>query len=173
MLARHDYKLTLVVTRFVFMLYLLIRATSRISRVMPIGLCQWHAGRPVTVNIKAALHYVKPVKIRIMWFFFSGFVKMRTFALRPCINTKHEYVVVHKWLKLRNPTFSLTLKISSQLTINTAIVYMHRFYMYHSFTKFHRNVSFLFPSTLPASIECNSFNHLNIHELLCLISSGV
>ncbi|XP_017325459.1 cyclin-T2a isoform X4 [Ictalurus punctatus] len=28
----------------------------------------------------------------------------------------------------------------SQLTINTAIVYMHRFYMYHSFTKFHRNI---------------------------------
>ncbi|XP_006011564.1 cyclin-T2 isoform X2 [Latimeria chalumnae] len=27
----------------------------------------------------------------------------------------------------------------SQLTINTAIVYMHRFYMQHSFTKFHRN----------------------------------
>ncbi|XP_034064669.1 cyclin-T2a isoform X2 [Gymnodraco acuticeps] len=27
----------------------------------------------------------------------------------------------------------------SQLTINTAIVYMHRFYMNHSFTKFHRN----------------------------------
>lgn len=30
---------------------------------------------------------------------------------------------------------------SSQLIINTAIVYMHRFYMIHSFTKFHRNVS--------------------------------
>uniref|UniRef100_A0A3Q2GQP6 Cyclin T2b n=1 Tax=Cyprinodon variegatus TaxID=28743 RepID=A0A3Q2GQP6_CYPVA len=29
----------------------------------------------------------------------------------------------------------------SQLIINTAIVYMHRFYMIHSFTKFHRNVS--------------------------------
>ncbi|XP_069472665.1 cyclin-T2 isoform X2 [Ambystoma mexicanum] len=28
----------------------------------------------------------------------------------------------------------------SQLTINTAIVYMHRFYMHHSFTKFHRNI---------------------------------
>lgn len=28
----------------------------------------------------------------------------------------------------------------SQLTINTAIVYMHRFYMYHSFTKFNRNI---------------------------------
>ncbi|XP_073235878.1 uncharacterized protein [Porites lutea] len=27
----------------------------------------------------------------------------------------------------------------SQLTINTAIVYMHRFYMFHSFSKFHRN----------------------------------
>uniref|UniRef100_A0A8C9X857 Cyclin T1 n=1 Tax=Sander lucioperca TaxID=283035 RepID=A0A8C9X857_SANLU len=28
----------------------------------------------------------------------------------------------------------------SQLTINTAIVYMHRFYMVQSFTRFHRNV---------------------------------
>ncbi|XP_042567665.1 cyclin-T2b [Cyprinus carpio] len=28
----------------------------------------------------------------------------------------------------------------SQLTINTAIVYMHRFYMLNSFTKFHRNI---------------------------------
>nr|XP_034986328.1 cyclin-T2 isoform X1 [Zootoca vivipara] len=28
----------------------------------------------------------------------------------------------------------------SQLTINTAIVYMHRFYMHHSFTKFNRNI---------------------------------
>lgn len=33
------------------------------------------------------------------------------------------------------------LRFSSQLTINTAIVYMHRFYMYHSFTKFNKNVS--------------------------------
>uniref|UniRef100_A0A8C5GEE2 Cyclin-T1-like n=1 Tax=Gouania willdenowi TaxID=441366 RepID=A0A8C5GEE2_GOUWI len=29
----------------------------------------------------------------------------------------------------------------SQLTINTAIVYMHRFYMVQSFTRFHRNVN--------------------------------
>uniref|UniRef100_A0A8C5U2M5 Cyclin-like domain-containing protein n=1 Tax=Malurus cyaneus samueli TaxID=2593467 RepID=A0A8C5U2M5_9PASS len=29
----------------------------------------------------------------------------------------------------------------SQLTINTAIVYMHRFYMVQSFTQFHRNVT--------------------------------
>lgn len=27
----------------------------------------------------------------------------------------------------------------TQLCINTAIVYMQRFYMFHSFTKFHRN----------------------------------
>ena len=27
----------------------------------------------------------------------------------------------------------------TQLCINTAIVYVHRFYMFHSFTKFHRN----------------------------------
>lgn len=35
----------------------------------------------------------------------------------------------------------LNAAISSQLTINTAIVYMHRFYMVQSFTQFHRNVS--------------------------------
>uniref|UniRef100_A0A1A8RM74 Cyclin T2a n=2 Tax=Nothobranchius rachovii TaxID=451742 RepID=A0A1A8RM74_9TELE len=34
----------------------------------------------------------------------------------------------------------------SQLTINTSIVYMHRFYMQHSFAKFHRNV--ISPTTL-------------------------
>ncbi|KAM9802604.1 cyclin-T2a isoform 1-T1 [Syngnathus typhle] len=34
----------------------------------------------------------------------------------------------------------------SQLTINTAIVYMHRFFMHHSFTKFHRNT--ISPTTL-------------------------
>ncbi|XP_056145288.1 cyclin-T2a [Lampris incognitus] len=34
----------------------------------------------------------------------------------------------------------------SQLTINTAIVYMHRFYMHHSFTKLHRNI--ISPTTL-------------------------
>ncbi|XP_063789856.1 cyclin-T2 isoform X2 [Pseudophryne corroboree] len=34
----------------------------------------------------------------------------------------------------------------SQLTINTAIVYMHRFYMHHSFTKYHRNI--ISPTTL-------------------------
>lgn len=31
---------------------------------------------------------------------------------------------------------------STQLVINTAIVYMHRFYTFNSFTKFHRNASF-------------------------------
>uniref|UniRef100_A0A3Q1G4H6 Cyclin-T1 n=1 Tax=Acanthochromis polyacanthus TaxID=80966 RepID=A0A3Q1G4H6_9TELE len=31
-------------------------------------------------------------------------------------------------------------RLNSQLTINTAIVYMHRFYMVQSFTRFHRNV---------------------------------
>uniref|UniRef100_A0A3Q0RC98 Cyclin-T1 n=1 Tax=Amphilophus citrinellus TaxID=61819 RepID=A0A3Q0RC98_AMPCI len=30
-------------------------------------------------------------------------------------------------------------RLNSQLTINTAIVYMHRFYMIQSFTRFHRN----------------------------------
>ncbi|XP_029821852.1 cyclin-T1 [Manacus vitellinus] len=41
---------------------------------------------------------------------------------------------------------SLTPFSSSQLTINTAIVYMHRFYMVQSFTQFHRN------SVVPAAL---------------------
>lgn len=42
--------------------------------------------------------------------------------------------------------FALTVvTYRSQLIINTAIVYMHRFYMIHSFTKFHRNVSIAAP----------------------------
>lgn len=39
--------------------------------------------------------------------------------------------------------WGLNEHFSSQLTINTAIVYMHRFYMIQSFTQFHRNVSIL------------------------------
>lgn len=35
---------------------------------------------------------------------------------------------------------SLTIILRSQLCINSAIVYMHRFYMFHSFVKFHRNL---------------------------------
>ncbi|XP_018093030.1 cyclin T2 S homeolog isoform X2 [Xenopus laevis] len=41
----------------------------------------------------------------------------------------------------------------SQLTINTAIVYMHRFYMHHSFTKFHRNVMSPTALFLAAKVE--------------------
>lgn len=38
------------------------------------------------------------------------------------------------------PLYSLTTCMyRSQLCINTAIVYMHRFYAFHSFTQFHRN----------------------------------
>lgn len=41
----------------------------------------------------------------------------------------------------------------SQLTINTAIVYMHRFYMHHSFTKYHRNVMSPTALFLAAKVE--------------------
>ena len=41
----------------------------------------------------------------------------------------------------------------SQLTINTAIVYMHRFYMIHSFTKFHRNIVSQATLFLAAKVE--------------------
>lgn len=52
------------------------------------------------------------------------------------------YKFSHNYLDLKNPLHVH----SNQLCINTAIVYMHRFYMFHSFTVFHRNVSecFLF-----------------------------
>lgn len=36
---------------------------------------------------------------------------------------------------------------SSQLTINTSIVYMHRFYMFYPFTRFHRHVRIMFDHT--------------------------
>ncbi|XP_077368605.1 cyclin-T2-like isoform X2 [Festucalex cinctus] len=41
----------------------------------------------------------------------------------------------------------------SQLIINTAIVYMHRFYMIHSFTKFHRNIVSQTTLFLAAKVE--------------------
>ena len=36
-------------------------------------------------------------------------------------------------------TFLICSLFRTQLCINTAIVYMQRFYMFHSFTRFHRN----------------------------------
>lgn len=57
--------------------------------------------------------------------------------------------------------FFLTLDPhSSQLTINTAIVYMHRFYMHHSFTKFHRNVSIPSCISLVYSLVCVKINFI-------------
>ena len=54
----------------------------------------------------------------------------------------HLYVAPHSLAIPCVESFnSLTKCYRSQLTINTAIVYMHRFYMFHSFNKFHRNVS--------------------------------
>ncbi|XP_069022541.1 cyclin-T2-like isoform X2 [Embiotoca jacksoni] len=41
----------------------------------------------------------------------------------------------------------------SQLIINTAIVYMHRFYMIHSFSKFHRNIISQTTLFLAAKVE--------------------
>ncbi|XP_054643321.1 cyclin-T2-like isoform X2 [Dunckerocampus dactyliophorus] len=41
----------------------------------------------------------------------------------------------------------------SQLIINTAIVYMHRFYMIHSFTRFHRNIIAQTTLFLAAKVE--------------------
>lgn len=41
----------------------------------------------------------------------------------------------------------------NQLCINTAIVYMHRFYMFHSFTVFHRNAMAAASLFLAAKVE--------------------
>ncbi|XP_073981720.1 cyclin T isoform X2 [Rhodnius prolixus] len=41
----------------------------------------------------------------------------------------------------------------TQLCINTAIVYMHRFYMFHSFTRFHRNAMAAAALFLAAKVE--------------------
>lgn len=42
---------------------------------------------------------------------------------------------------------------STQLCINTAIVYMHRFYVFHSFTQFHRNSMAAASLFLAAKVE--------------------
>ncbi|PKK28656.1 cyclin T2 [Columba livia] len=49
----------------------------------------------------------------------------------PCPGTEAMHLAVNTHTRPPAP---------SQLTINTAIVYMHRFYMHHSFTKFNRNI---------------------------------
>lgn len=41
----------------------------------------------------------------------------------------------------------------SQLCINTAIVYMHRFYVFHSLTQFHRNAIAVASLFLAAKVE--------------------
>ena len=48
---------------------------------------------------------------------------------------------LYRILRKISSLLTLNLMFRSQLTINTAIVYMHRFYMFHSFSKVHRNVS--------------------------------
>ncbi|XP_056389202.1 cyclin-T2 isoform X4 [Hyla sarda] len=49
-------------------------------------------------------------------------------------------ILTHCYFILSNISIYTESDILSQLTINTAIVYMHRFYMHHSFTKYHRNI---------------------------------
>merc|ERR1712183_847366 len=58
----------------------------------------------------------------------------------------------------------------NQLVINTAIVYMHRFYMFHSFNVFHRNnmaACFLF---LAAKVEeqPRKLEHILKYSHICL-----
>lgn len=42
---------------------------------------------------------------------------------------------------------------STQLCINTAIVYMHRFYLFHSLSQFHRNAMAAAALFLAAKVE--------------------
>ena len=68
---------------------------------------------------------VKPLFTQTMLFF--NLIIARVLQISP-------HMFHHLFLKLIN--FSVC---RTQLCINTAIVYMQRFYMFHSFTKFHRN----------------------------------
>lgn len=54
----------------------------------------------------------------------------------------------------------------SQLCINTAIVYMHRFYVFHSFTKYHRNVGLS-----EFDLQITMTNEHKLHYLLKAIAS--
>lgn len=55
----------------------------------------------------------------------------------------------------KNQNFSLTLIHihRSQLCINTAIVYMHRFYVFHSLSQYHRNSIAVAAIFLAAKVE--------------------
>lgn len=50
-------------------------------------------------------------------------------------NCRYQLLFGCVWWRFRSPS----CRFRSQLCINTAIVYMHRFYAFHSFTLFHRN----------------------------------
>jgi len=56
------------------------------------------------------------------------------------------YVCLLEVVVLNNP-------IRTQLCINTAIVYMHRFYVFHSFTHFHKHTMAAAALFLAAKVE--------------------
>lgn len=62
----------------------------------------------------------------------------------------------------------------SQLCINTAIVYMHRFYVFHSLTKFHRNSIAVAAIFLAAKVEeqPRKLEHVIRMAHLCLHNNG-
>ena len=62
----------------------------------------------------------------------------RTWARDCKCKWRHSMVASPQWLisDLKNIKFNI---FRTQLCINTAIVYMQRFYMFHSFSRFHRN----------------------------------
>lgn len=56
---------------------------------------------------------------------------------------------------------------SNQLCINTAIVYMHRFYAFHSFTQFHQNGIAMASLFLAAKVK------IFVYSFCCLRKPGV
>lgn len=56
---------------------------------------------------------------------------------------------------------SCTCFFSNQLCINTAIVYMHRFYAFHSFTQFHQNGIAMASLFLAAKVN-KTYKHITL-----------
>lgn len=70
--------------------------------------------------------------------------------------------IIYFWIIITNHSlFPYAVHLRSQLCINTAIVYMHRFYMYHSFQIFHRNGIAAASLFLSAKVSVAGIRHAN------------
>lgn len=72
---------------------------------------------------------------------------------------------VYGYISILLPSYHSPSHFRSQLCINTAIVYMHRFYAFHSFTMFHRNsiavASFFLAAKVSQTYHYQSTNNIN------------